>query len=82
MSAKTGIAPTNVTAAALAMNVYGGTITSSPTPTPTARRAAAKASVPLHTQMPCAACWYEANSASNVATTSPCVLPHLPEART
>ena len=78
-SAKTGTAPTNSAAEAVAMNVYGGTITSSPIPTPAARSATAIASVPLARQIACPACWYSANSSWNVATTSPLVLPHFPE---
>ncbi len=81
-SAKTGTAPTNVTAAALAMNVYGGTTTSSPTPTPAARSAATRASVPLQTHTQCAAPWNAANSASNASVREPCVLPQLPEVST
>ncbi len=47
ISAKTGIAPTVITALAVAMNEYGGTITSSPSVTPIVRRPISRAVVPL-----------------------------------
>ena len=45
-SAMTGVAPAWTTASAVAMNVIAGTTTSSPWPTPSARNAIARASVP------------------------------------
>jgi hypothetical protein len=46
-SANTGVAPTTTTAPAVAKKLRGGTITSSPGPSPGARRASSSASVPL-----------------------------------
>lgn len=47
ISAKTGMALTAMTAEAVAMKVYGGTMTSSPQPTSRARRASSREMVPL-----------------------------------
>ena len=47
MSAKTGVAPTSATTSAVEMNEKSGTMTSSSGPTPSARSASAKASVPF-----------------------------------
>ena len=46
-SAKRGVAPARTTAAAVAMNVFAGTTTSSPGPTPSAVRLSCRASVPF-----------------------------------
>jgi hypothetical protein len=53
MSTKTGVAPTRLMASAVAKKVKGVVITSSPGPTPRARRAMTKASVPEFTPMAC-----------------------------
>ncbi len=47
MSAKTGTAPADITASMVATKVNGGTMTSSPTPTPQAAKATERAAVPL-----------------------------------
>ena len=51
-STNTGTAPIMSAALAVAMNVYGGTITSSPAPMPSALRATDSAIVPLTQAMP------------------------------
>ena len=48
-SAKRGVAPARTIAAALAMNVLAGTMTSSPGPMPSAVRVSCSASVPFAT---------------------------------
>ena len=55
MSTNIGVAPVYRIAAAVAMNVKGTVITSSPGPAPAARRARWRALVPELTAMPCPA---------------------------
>src|SRR3546814_3419922 len=52
-SAKTGVAPAATTQLADAKKLRAGTITSSPGPTPSARSASSRASVPLASDMAC-----------------------------
>ena len=47
ISAKTGVAPTNVIADAVAVKVYGGNITSSPRPILSALKITSRLTVPL-----------------------------------
>ena len=70
--------PTMTTALAVAIKVYGGTITSSPGSTPAAHNAASSADVPLVRQIACSAPQNSANSLSNAFTFVPVVLPHFP----
>ncbi len=70
-SARTGRAPILATAPAVAMKVLAGTTTSSPGPTPLARRASSTASVPLPTPTQCATPPNSAYSRSKAATSSP-----------
>ena len=70
-STKTGFAPHQLIASAVAMKVSGTVITSSPGPIPSPSRATQRASVPLPT--PAANCVPQnaANSFSNWATNGP-----------
>ena len=67
-STNTGTAPTMSAALAVAMNVYGGTRTSSPGPIPSALRATDSAIVPLTQAIPWRAAWRAANSTSSCLT--------------
>src|SRR6266403_1743463 len=71
MSAKTGIAPRALTALPVATNVKGGRSTSSPGPTPQARKANTRASVPEPTPTPWATPHRLAISCSNAAPSLP-----------
>ena len=48
-STRRGVAPTRLTASAVAMNEFAGTMTSSPAPMPSARSESTSASVPEET---------------------------------
>jgi len=67
-SARTGMPPTAATAAADAIQVYAGTITSSPGPTPIPCRPQISAAVPDVTATARAAPMWAANAASSSAT--------------
>ena len=71
MSAKTGNAPTRLTASAVAKKVNDGQITSSPAPISSASRARTIASVPLATPSACATPRYSAASRSKASTFAP-----------
>ena len=71
MSTRTTRAPIRATASAVATNVLAGSTTSSPRPTPAARRASSTASVPLATPTQCWTPENAANSRSKPATSSP-----------
>src|SRR3954465_13216231 len=73
MSAKTGSAPPKRAAAGGATNVNGGTITSSPGPTPAARYARWSAAVQLETATAWRPPTYSANTSSNSAVRGPMV---------
>src|SRR5687768_11929006 len=68
MSTKTGTQFASITMVAVAMNVYGGTITSSPGFTPDAISASRKATDPLTQEMAYLLPQYLANSCSNFST--------------
>ena len=70
-STKTGVAPTWEMASVVAMNVIGTEMTSSPSPTPAARRANVSASVPVLTVAASAAPQNSANSRSRASTSGP-----------
>ena len=70
-STNTGVAPTALIASAVAMKVLGTVITSSPSPTPMARRISPRASVPLPTPMAWRTPQNSANSASKRSTNGP-----------
>ena len=71
LSAKTGRAPAAITAPAVARNVKAGRITSSPDPTPQARRASVKASVPDATPIASRLPQYWAISRSKASSCGP-----------
>ena len=68
-------------ALAVAMNVYGGTITSSPGPMPSALRATDSAIVPFTVAIAWRAAWSLANSTSSSLTKVPSMDPQTPERR-
>ena len=70
-STKTGTAPIREAASAVAMKVFAGMMTSSPAPTPTARKASSRASVPLDTPTTCPTPMYSAYSSSKAVTSGP-----------
>src|SRR4051812_33013922 len=70
-STYTGVAPQYEMAHDVAMNVIGTVMTSSPGPTPAARRARCRADVPELTATQCLAPTYSAKAASNSATRGP-----------
>ncbi len=70
-SAKTGRAPTYVTALAVAMNEKDGTTTSSPAPTPATTSARCSAVVQFEVATACSASWASANLPSNSADPGP-----------
>ena len=72
-STNLGVAPTRVTASAVAMNELAGTSTSSPGPTSSARSASTRASVPEETPIACGAPQNRAKSSSKPSTASPSV---------
>ena len=59
-STRTGVAPTALTASAVAMKELVGTMTSSPGPMPSARSASSSASVPEETPTACSVPQYSA----------------------
>src|ERR1700741_1317495 len=71
MSAKTGFAPRELTALPVATKVNGGRSTSSPAPTPHARKAKIRASVPEATPTPLATPQSLAISSSSAAPSRP-----------
>ena len=70
-SANRGVAPARTTAAAVAMNVFAGTTTSSPGPTPSAVRLSCRASVPLARPTAWSTPQYAAQSRSKAVTAGP-----------
>ena len=70
-SANTGVAPDWAMASAVAKNVNGAVMTSSPAPTPRARRAMVRPSVPLATPTAPLVPMYEAASSSKPLTLGP-----------
>ncbi len=77
ISTNTGTAPAATTELAVATNVYGGTITSCPGSTPTARNASSSAVVPLASGTAYSASWYSRIISAALLVHSPPV-PHLP----
>src|SRR5690606_5562551 len=73
MSAKTGVAPVCTTVLAVAQNVSGVVITSSPGPSPDARSDKWSAAVQEFTATACVAPVYDATARSNAATGGPVV---------
>ncbi|OPY10207.1 MAG: hypothetical protein A4E68_00012 [Syntrophaceae bacterium PtaB.Bin095] len=71
MSEKTGFAPHQVIASAVAMKVFGTVTTSSPGPMPSAMRLSQRASVPFPTPTACLQPQNAAKSFSNFATKGP-----------
>ena len=71
MSTKTGFAPTNAIASAVAIKVFDTVITSSPGPILQARSAKARASVPDELPTPYWHPQYEANECSNACNCGP-----------
>src|SRR3954451_5327095 len=71
MSTNTGFAPTRAIAPAVAKNVYGVVMTSSPSPMPSAIRQARSASVPEDMPTPCAQVEYCAIALSHSSTFGP-----------
>ena len=70
-STNTGSAPVADTAAAVATNVFAGTMTSSPGLTPRARSTSSSAVEPDATPIACRTPQYSANQRSNSATSGP-----------
>src|SRR5262245_48690313 len=70
-SASTGVAPAETTASAVAKNVLGGRMTSSPGPMPAACSMSSKAAVPEPTPTAVVAPTYVASAASNAAPSGP-----------
>src|SRR5262245_7882990 len=70
-STNTGVAPTNATTSAVAQNVNDGQTTASPGPTPVARNASTRASVPLAQVTTWRAPQNAASSASKARTSGP-----------
>src|SRR5699024_5600683 len=79
-STGTGVAPAPNTASHVAMNVWEGTITSSPGPTPRARSPISTASSPVPTPTQSSAWHSSANSLSNAVTSGPRT--YQPDSRT
>ena len=71
MSTKTGLAPVRAIAPAVAKNVYGVVITSSPGPMSSAIRQISRASLPEETVMACGQPQYGASLASHSVTAGP-----------
>ncbi len=71
MSTNTGVAPTSAMVLADATNEKAEVMTSSPGPTPSARRARSSASVPELTPMPCRAPVASASSRSSARPSGP-----------
>src|SRR5581483_6325247 len=79
-SARTGVPPAWITALIVAGNVIAGAITSSPGPTPSARRARWRPAVHEPTAIACAVPISDANSSSKRSVRAP--VPSQPERRT
>jgi len=71
-STNTAVAPAIQIASAVAKNVFGWVMTSSPGPIPSAINASQMASVPLPTPIACAVPWNAASSCSNCFSIGPC----------
>ena len=68
ISTNTGVAPTRDTHVAVEMNEMAGTMTSSPSPMPSASSAISSVTVPFIALSPKRQCWKAANSCSKRAT--------------
>ena len=73
MSTSTGVAPASRTTLAVAGKVYAGTMTSSPSPIPSASTARWSAAVPFETATACSTPHASATSSSNSCTFGPIV---------
>ena len=80
-STNTAVAPAIQIASAVAKNVFGCVMTSSPGPMPIAISASQIASVPLPVPAACATPWNAASSCSNCLSIGPCTYSPLSSTR-